>query len=279
MKQKASIDNLPDKTSDRAAGRGGVSKSLGGAQTLVRGLDVLTAVANGNKSLQDLSEALGLTRSTTHRLATTLVEQRFLNFTPRVGYRLGPKLLELGHLASKHMSLTRVVHDCLEQLAAETGDTAHLGILDHGRVLYLDKVAGSRRIEVSSRIGERQPLRSTGLGKALLLDEPVETLRRIFETEAKDFPGYTVAEDEWLQRMKGYAAVGYALDLEENEDRIRCVAAPIRDAANHIIGAISVSSAAQYMDDARMKALTAQVIAMVRVISADFGWTENYLKS
>ncbi len=278
MKQKASIDNLPDNASDRA-GRGAASKSLGGAQTLVRGLDVLTAVANGNKSLQDLSEALGLTRSTTHRLATTLVEQRFLNFTPRVGYRLGPKLLELGHLASKHMSLTRVAHDCLEQLAAETGDTVHLGILDHGRALYLDKVAGSRRIEVSSRIGERQPLRSTGLGKALLLDETPEALRQIYRDEAKDLPGYATSEDGWLQRMKGYAAAGYALDLEENEDRIRCVAAPIRDAANKIIGAISVSSAAQYMDDARMKALTNQVIAMVRVISADFGWTENYLKS
>jgi DNA-binding IclR family transcriptional regulator len=177
------------------------------------------------------------------------------------------------------MSLTRVAHDCLEQLAAETGDTVHLGILDHGRALYLDKVAGSRRIEVSSRIGERQPLRSTGLGKALLLDETPEALQQLYREEARDFPGYAVSEDEWLQRMKGYAAAGYALDLEENEDRIRCVAAPIRDAANHIIGAISVSSAAQYMDDARMKALTNQVIAMVRVISADFGWTETYLKN
>ncbi|WP_031237157.1 IclR family transcriptional regulator [Asticcacaulis sp. AC460] len=273
MKPAASTDNLPE-GSEEASG----PKSLAGAQTLVRGLDVLMAVADSGKNLPELSEALGLTRSTTHRLATTLVEQRFLNFTPRVGYSLGPRLLELGYLASRQMNLARVAHDELVNLAKQTGDTVHLGILDNGRALYLDKVLGTRRIEISSRIGERQPLRSTGIGKALLLDEPESFLRDLYARESRDFPGYRVSEGDWLDRMKAYGQAGYALDLEENEDRIRCVAAPIRDAANRIIGSISVSSAAQYMDDARMKALTQDVLATVRAISAEFGWSEKHLK-
>ena len=278
MKQTSSIDNLVDDVPDDAAKSDDAGKSLGGAQTLVRGLDVMMAIAEGGKTLPELSEVLGLTRSTTHRLATTLVEQRFLNFTPRVGYSLGPKLLELGHRASRQMSLPRIAHDYLVQLSRDTGDTVHMGIMDAGRALYLDKISGNRRIEISSRIGERQPLRSTGIGKALLLDESPAAWRDIYAREAKEWPGYGVDEATWLARMESYAASGYALDLEENEDRIRCVAAPIRDAGNRIIGSISVSSAAQYMDDDRMSALTLQVLDTVHAISAEFGWSDKYLK-
>lgn len=277
MKPQASIDKLPSSGSDLPVEEL-AAKSLGGAQTLVRGLDVLMAVADGAKNLPELSEILSLTRSTTHRLATTLVEQRFLNFTPRVGYSLGPKLLELGFMASRQMSLPRIAHDYLVELSQATGDTVHLGILDNGRALYLDKISGSRRIEISSRIGERQPLRSTGLGKALLLDENETALRNVYKRETLENPEYRVDETTWMARMQGYIAGGYALDLEENEDRIRCVAAPIRDASHKIIGSISVSSAAQYMDDARMKALTDQVLATVHAISAEFGWNPSHLK-
>ncbi|ESQ76313.1 hypothetical protein ABENE_23415, partial [Asticcacaulis benevestitus DSM 16100 = ATCC BAA-896] len=249
------MDNLPNESLGRDGESEAGGKTLAGAQTLVRGLDVMMAVAANARNLAHLSEVLGLTRSTTHRLATTLVEQRFLNFTPRVGYSLGPKLLELGHLASRQMNLPRIAHDHLLALSLDTGDTVHLGILDGARALYLDKVQGNRRIEISSRIGERQPLRSTGIGKALLLDETEGGWRDVYERESHEFPGYRVDYDTWLARMRDYAALGFAYDLEENEDRIRCVAAPIRDASNKIIGSISVSSAAQYMDDARMKAL------------------------
>ena len=286
MKQTTSIQNLPVNAPDDAPGvdedpvaPAAVKANLAGAQTLVRGLDVMTAVAHGAKNLPDLSVALGLTRSTTHRLATTLVEQRFLNFTPRVGYSLGPKLLELGHLASRQMNLARIAHDYLVQLSSETGDTVHLGILDGDRALYLDKVQGSRRIEISSRIGERQPLRSTGIGKALLLDETERGLREVYRREHETWPDYRVDPATWLERMRTYTQRGFAYDLEENEDRVRCVAAPIRDAADRIIGSISVSSAAQYMDDARMEALTLTVLRTVRAISAEFGWSDKTSKT
>src|SRR3954465_7234480 len=64
-------------------------KGLAGSQTLIRGLDVLEAVASGATNLAALAEALDLNRSTTHRLAATLVGRRYLSFTPRVGYALG----------------------------------------------------------------------------------------------------------------------------------------------------------------------------------------------
>ena len=247
-------------------------QALAGTQTLARGLEVLDAVAEGATTLVELASAIGLTRSTTHRLAATLVERRDLDFSRGDGYTRGPKLLELGYITGRRMDLPRVAREHLETLAAATGDTVHLGMLDGARALYLDKIPGSRRVEISSRIGERQPLRSTGLGKALILDDDEQQWREYYDHEARLGNGYDVPLDLWLRRMREYAAQGYAFDLEENEDRIRCVAAPIRDVAGAIVGAISVSSAAQYMDDMRMRGLTFEVRKASDAISAALGF-------
>lgn len=251
---------------------GDETKGGAASRTLVRGLEVLHAVSCGHAELGDLATTLGLTRSTTHRLASTLVEHRYLSFTPRVGYSLGPKLLELGFIAGRQMNVTKAAREHLELLSSGSGDTVHLGVLEGGKVLYLDKIPGSRRVDISSRIGERQPLRSTGLGKALLLDEPTARLRDIYEAEQREGFRYSVELSEWLRRMKDYRASGVAFDLEENEDRVRCVAAPIRDVSSKIVAAISLSSAGQYMDDTRMERLTADVKAAAEAISRDLGW-------
>ena len=263
------------KSSDKRRAGAKPKAGLAGSQTLVRGLDVLGAVSQGATNLVALAETLNLNRTTTHRLAATLVEQRYLSFTPRVGYALGARLLELGYMARDQMTLPRIARDHIESLAAATGDTVHLGILDDTRALYLDKIPGRRRVEIRSHIGDRHPLRSTGLGKALILDLGEARWRELYEAENRDGKPYQVPISAWLKRMREYAKAGYAFDLEENEDRIRCVAAPVRDTANKIIGAISVSSAAQYMDDDRMKALAEDVRATARAVSRDMGWRDD----
>lgn len=245
-----------------------------GSQTLMRGLDVLEALSDGVLTLVDLEDRLGLTKSTTHRLASALVERGYLAFTPREGYRLGPKLLELGFHAQAQADLIQVARPHLENLSAATEDTVHLGVLDGDRALYLDKMPGRRRITISSRVGDRQPLTSTGLGKALLLDHAEDRWLAQFDTDQAS--GSPPADrDAWHRRMSGYAAAGRAFDLEENEDQIRCVAAPVRDAAGRIVGAISVSSAAQYMSDDRMDALSGDVHTAAAAISRDLGWTPD----
>ncbi len=249
-----------------------VSGKAGGSQTLQRGLDLLDQVIDGPIKLADLSERMGLTRSTTHRLANAMVERGFLTFLPREGYQLGPKLLQLGFLAQSQADLVQIARPHLEALAAASEDVVHLGRLDGDQALYLDKIPGRRRVEISSRIGDRHPLTSTGLGKALLMDDPEGNWRRLFDAD-QAAGTHAVAYDGWLERMRGYVAAGRAFDLEENEDQIRCVAAPIRAASGAIVAAISLSSAAQYMDDDRMAALSDDVRAAAHKVSADLGWT------
>lgn len=243
-----------------------------GSQTLQRGLDLLDQVIDGPVKLAGLSERMGLTRSTTHRLANALVERGFLTFLPREGYQLGPKLLQLGFLAQAQADVVQIARPHLEQLAAASDDTVHLGRLDGDQALYLDKIPGRRRVDISSRIGDRHPLTSTGLGKALMLDDSEPGWQHAFDTERA--AGIHSADyGLWLSRMQDYVAAGRSFDLEENEDQIRCVAAPVRDASGAIVAAISLSSAAQYMDDARMQTLSTQVRDTAQKISADLGWT------
>ena len=242
-----------------------------GSQTLLRGLDVLEAAASGPIPLADLAAKLGLTRSTTHRLAHALIERRYLDLIPQRGYQLGPKLLELGFLAQQQVDLIQTARPHLQALSDTSEDTVHLGVLDGDQALYLDKIQGSRRVMISSRVGDRHPLSSTGLGKALLLDEELERWKYVFQQEQAS--GRHKADyNLWLKRMRGYVECGRSYDLEENEDQIRCVAAPVRDASGAIVAAISVSSAAQYMDDARMESLSSEVIKTANAISADLGW-------
>ena len=253
-----------------------------GSQTLLRGLDVIDVVAAGPIKLVDLASRLGLTRSTTHRLASALTDRRYLSFAPQSGYSLGPKLLELGFRVRDELDLPRIAAPHLERLALLTEDTVHLGVLDRGRVLYLGKIPGKRRINISSRIGELQPVTTTGLGKALILDRDEAAWLDFFRAERSDTgrPGARrraeISQQDWLARMRGYAQAGYAFDLEENEDQIRCVAAPIRDVAGRTIGAISVSSPAQYMSDHRMQALSKGVMAAAHRISEELGWSGQH---
>ena len=256
---------------DSTGGTSGSGNKVQGSQTLLRGLDMLDQVIDGPVKLADLAGRMGLTRSTTHRLANALVDRGFLTFLPREGYQLGPKLLHLGFLAQSQADLVQLARPHLEALAQATEDTVHLGRRDSDLALYLDKIPGRRRVEISSRVGDRQPLTSTGLGKALLLDDPEDSWEPLFDADRQR--GAPQADYRvWAERMRGYVAADRAYDLEENEDLIRCVAASIRDASGNIIGAISVSSAAQYMDDGRMESLSDEVKATANAISHDLGW-------
>jgi DNA-binding IclR family transcriptional regulator len=266
MELDASNPELPDRPEK--------GSKVQGSQTLLRGLDMLDQVIDGPIRLAELSARMGLTRSTTHRLANALIDRGFLTYLPRDGYQLGPKLLQLGFLAQSQTDIVQIARPRIEALAAATEDTVHLGRLDGDLALYLDKISGRRRVEISSRVGDRHPLTSTGLGKALLIDSAEEEWSRLFAADQAH--GAPRAErDVWLERMRNYAEAGHAFDLEENEDQIRCVAAPIRDASGKIVGAISISSAAQYMADDRMQALSGEVRATAQQISHDLGWTEE----
>lgn len=290
-----------------------------GTQTLLRGLAILEAVASGAKDLKTVGAALGTTRSTTHRLVSSLVHARYLRMGPH-GLALGPRLIELGATAVDQMPLTTVARPHLDALASVTRDTVHLAVRDGNDVLYIHKIAGTRGLEMRSRVGHRMPLATTGIGRALSLDMTQEDWATLFaiehqaamlqhaafnthdvSAEANDAftmermsaPGATstqfhrttgdvpspetlaVQSDRFVEKMRQYAARGCALDIEENEPSICCVAAPIRDASGAIVAAVSVASTVHYMSAQRMETLAPVVQQHSRAISEELGWRAN----
>ena len=247
-------------------------QAVAGAQTLYRGLAVLQAVADGANCLPRIGEVIGCTRSTTQRLVSALVEQRFLRTGPGHDYALGSKLIELGFRAREMVPVATIARRFLVALATRTQDTVHLGVADGSEVLYIDKIPGQRGLEMRSRVGHRMRLAVTGIGKALMLDMPPEQWRSLHaaaSSHAKNPRSWATYEVD----LRSYAASGVAFDFAENEIGIHCVAAPVRDASGGTVAAISVASATQHMPEDRMRALAPEVAETARAISKELGWT------
>ncbi len=242
------------------------------AQTVLRALALLEAVAEGVHDLEGLSAHVGLTRSTAHRLLTTLVRAGYLRHSPREGYRLGPKLIELGFRAYAGLHLPSLARPYLEQLSGATRETVHLGVLEGAEVVYIDKVPGKRELQMASYIGARVPAQSTALGKALVSTLPREEWLRAFVPGLRRTERTIAEADRFLEEIERVARQGYALDLEENEPGIRCVAAPVRDGAGRGVAAVSISSAVVYLTDERIRELIPLVQETARRISRELGW-------
>lgn len=240
------------------------------SQTLMRGLDIIEAVSQGAIGIADIAKKTGMTYSTTHRILSALQQRHYVTRNQDHEYRLGRKILELGYQAYSQVDLTRLAHPELKRLAQATSDTVHLGYAEGDFVIYLDKMASRRAVEVSSRIGGSKPLITTGIGKALLLDWPEEAWSVIYDRNAH-LLHESVSKSAWLNTMRHYAKAGYTYDLGEDEASVRCVAAPVYDSSGKIVAAVSVSSTVEYMAPERMQELAPLLKNATRQISAELG--------
>lgn len=242
-----------------------------GTQTLARGLALLEKVGEGVQSLEGLARALGIPKSTVHRLARALVQAGYLRHLPRKGYTLGPKLVRLGFQAHAQQELPLLARPHLEWLRDRTGETVHLGVLEGGEVVYMDKLPGRRELQLASRIGSRFPAQSTALGKALLAHLPEEVWVRYFLPGLRRTSKTLGDLEAFREELRRTRARGYALDLEENEVGVRCVAAPIWDGQGQVVAAVSVSTASVYLDEHRIQEVAPLVQEAARRISAELG--------
>ena len=244
----------------------------------MRGFTLIEFVAGKVRTVGEISHHLGTPRSTTHRLLRGLVNEGYLRHVRPVGYLLGPKLIGLGAAAQEQLSLTTLAHPHLQQLADETGDTIHCGVVFGKEVMYLDKISGTRGLEMRSRVGHRMPLATTGVGKALTLALPRDQWPALYEAAQKVRQSAPVPAPHVLDFAEFERAVlqgehrGYVFDLEENEFGIRCVAAAVRDATGSVVAGISVASTLPYMPMERLEALGPVVRATAEVISRELGW-------
>lgn len=232
-----------------------MTESTTGAKTLERGLGLLDHVANGVERLDDIAKAAGLSRSSTHRMLTSLVNAKFLSIDADHRYQLGLKLLQLGNQAESTINLHREIQSVLERLSRQSSDATHLGILADGDVLYLAKARGHRGIEMASRPGARLRAQNTAMGKALLAQLPAEEAAALFDPGAVRTPNSKTSVQDFLAGLERTRSQGYALEDQENELGITCVAICVPNLAGESSAAVSISAPSVYMTEERIAEL------------------------
>jgi DNA-binding IclR family transcriptional regulator len=221
-----------------------------------------------------LAARLGLAKSTVHRLASTLVEYDILEQNRETGkYRLGLALFELGALVRRNMDTASQAQGDIHTLAEATGETIQLAILDHLSVLYIRVRESRQAVRMSSGLGSRAPAHCTSVGKALLAYQPPEIIKAVIEAGLKRYTPNTITDGDLLmQELASVRARGYAIDDEEIEEGLRCIAAPIRDHTGQVVSAISVAAPVQRMSKKTVQTTIPSVVAAATAISRRLGY-------
>ena len=150
-------------------------------QSVATALRVLQAFNHRERVLgvSELARRLGIGKSTTHRMLTTLAADGFIIQTPDGRYRLGMKLWELGNQVVHGLELREVAHSSVEALRQRTGEAVHIGVLDGADVVYVDRFESEATQRLFTRLGTRMPAHATSSGKVLLAFGPEHCVDRV----------------------------------------------------------------------------------------------------
>ncbi|MGH3089327.1 MAG: IclR family transcriptional regulator [Rubrobacteraceae bacterium] len=248
------------------------SDARAGVQSVERALDVLEFLGRSEGELgeSEIGAATGLSVGTAHRLLGTLVSRGYAhrNGSTRK-YGLGLKSLAVAIAARERVGPLALPF--LEKLMEASQETANLAILEGKSLMYIEQAVPPKRVlRIFTEPGVRVPLHATGSGKVLLAYQPPrlldffigrERLSRQTVTTITD-PGQLRAELARVRRR------GYAVDHEEQEDGVRCVAAPVFGPDGEVFAAMSVSGPATRLDNRRIERLVPDLKRVASDLSA-----------
>ena len=197
--------------------------------------------------VSELARSLGANKSTIYRLLATLEKLGVLQQNRRSEkYRLGLKLFELGHRVSIHQAVVHCTHPVLEEVARAIAETVHLAILEGTHIRYLDKVESPQGLKISTEIGSLRPAHCTGLGKMLLACADSEQQQAVLDaTPLFAQTANTIVSAAALRReLAEIRERSFALDREEYEIGLLCVAVPIFNQQGDLVAGLSASGPA-----------------------------------
>lgn len=241
----------------------------GGVQSLERAFGILETMADagGTIGLSQLAHDAGLPLPTIHRLVRTLVDLGYIRQEPSRQYALGPRLIRLGETSSKMLGTW--ARPYLEDLVDGLGETANLAMLDGDEIVYVGQVPSRHSMRMFTEVGRRVSPHCTAVGKALLALEPPQEVRALLRrTGMAAHTEYTITEpDAFAAALEEIAAQGYAIDEQEQELGVRCVAVAVHEAPSPI--ALSVSGPAPRMTSAVVDKAVPLLTEAARRLSID----------
>lgn len=241
-------------------------------QSLGRGLKILDLLGQSQAGLSvtELAEALGVDKGSASRLVSTLRRYGYAEkdeVTRR--YQLGPQVVSLSRSLLARLPLREAAKPYLRKLMERSGECAHLAILAQGKALYIDQVESPATLRVNAQVGTLNPLHCTALGKALLAFGELE-----LPASLDPFTPRTITDPETLRRaLDEVRRLGYAVDDEEFDPGVRCIAVPVYDFRGKAVGSIGISGPATRLTPERLPELAALVLEIGKALSERMSFT------
>jgi IclR family KDG regulon transcriptional repressor len=225
--------------------------------------------------ITEIAEALGLHKSTAAGLVYTLEHNGYLDQDPETRrYRLGFKLVERASTLLDQIDVRKTALPHLPELIAWCDESVNLAVRDGGQIVYIERLTTTQSLGMRAKVGYRAPLHCTALGKAILSGLPLKDVEEIVAQDGLPAatPHSITDRVEFLQEMDRVREQGFAVDNEENEVGVRCVAAPIFDHAGRPTAAVSVSSPVLRFPLSEVPQYGQKVIEAANLISAKLGY-------
>jgi DNA-binding IclR family transcriptional regulator len=241
-----------------------------------RALDILLLLQQEGKEMgvTQISTALGVYKSTVHRTLTTLENKGFVQQNPDNGkYWLGIRLYSLGMLIRERLPLRNIAYPHAKALAERFNEVVHISVLDKSAPLYpkhliIDKIQGQQVLSLTPPIGSSAPCNSAAVGKCLLAFSPRSYLEKYVGNQLPVFTAKTIGDwRQLLAELDQIKSQGYAVDDEELEVGLTCVAGPIIGRDTEVVAALSLSGPTSRIR-ARFDEIVDQVIKTTKIISS-----------
>jgi IclR family KDG regulon transcriptional repressor len=272
--ERSSMKPIADETITVAAPKSRAGESR--LSSVAAAILVLKAFSEEDAEIgiSSLAKRLGQSKSTAHRLATTLLAGGMLEQNPDNGrYRLGVELFALGALVRHRLDVSNQAMPYLRSLRRQTGETVHLAILDNTSIMYLHNLESTQAIRMRSYIGVRKPAFCTAEGLAILAFRPEQVITNVLqENRAARTPKTKTASGDLLRALEQVRAEGYAIDDEESELGMRSIAAPIRDMTGVVVAAVGIGGPTQRLTKKALRGMAVLLLDCAETISNRVGY-------
>ncbi|GIM29405.1 IclR family transcriptional regulator [Clostridium polyendosporum] len=246
-------------------------------QSVDRSLSILEVLSEYEDGLgiTEISEKVGLHKSTIHRLLATLIYKGYVEQSSTTNkYKLTLKLFELGSKKVEKLNVVTVSRPFLHELMEKTNEVVHLVVREGNEIVYVSKVESENTIRMHSRIGRRAAVCCTAVGKSMLSHMSDEEVEEIWNTsEIKQLTQYTITDlNEFKEHLKLVRERGYAVDEQENELGVRCIGTSVFNYKEEVCGAISVSGPIISFTEDKIEAYAQLLKEYANKISKELGY-------
>lgn len=245
-------------------------------KAFVKGLNLLSALAESShpRTLTSLAEQLSLTKSNTHRLLQTLIEEGFVRQEGDKGlYAPTLRLWELGYRIVADLDLLEVARAPMRELSAVTSETIHLSVIEGMEVIYLDKIEGNHAVRAYTHVGGHAPSWAVATGKAMLAHNAAAEARLLATAPCAAFTNTTLTGADALRdEFARIRETGIAFNRGEWRADVHGAAAPVRDARGEVIAALGISGPALRLNPTQLALYAPAVQAAAHSISVAMGW-------